>query len=157
FIVDTGVEKALRDDPDQAAPGGIIKSFMHLERMKVKVPLADWVANNKLDGVLMTHMHLDHITGMPDVPHGTPIYAGAEEVTGRALGHVVTQSSPDRALAGQEPISEWQYQADADGRFDGVIDVFGDGSLWALLVPGHTPGSTAFVARTAEGPVLLTG
>jgi glyoxylase-like metal-dependent hydrolase (beta-lactamase superfamily II) len=35
--------------------------------------------------------------------------------------------------------------------------VFGDGSLWALLVPGHTPGSTAYLARTTKGPVLLTG
>ena len=41
--------------------------------------------------------------------------------------------------------------------FDGVIDVFGDGSLWALYVPGHTPGSTAFLARTPNGPVLMTG
>jgi N-acyl homoserine lactone hydrolase len=38
-----------------------------------------------------------------------------------------------------------------------VIDVFGDGTVRALHVPGHTPGSTAFVARTPAGPVLLTG
>jgi glyoxylase-like metal-dependent hydrolase (beta-lactamase superfamily II) len=54
-------------------------------------------------------------------------------------------------------VSEWQFQPDADGRFAGVIDVFGDGSLWALLAPGHTPGSTAYLARTVNGPVLLTG
>jgi len=35
--------------------------------------------------------------------------------------------------------------------------VFNDGSLWALHVPGHTPGSTAYLARTGKGPVLLVG
>jgi glyoxylase-like metal-dependent hydrolase (beta-lactamase superfamily II) len=38
-----------------------------------------------------------------------------------------------------------------------VLDVFGDGSLWALWTPGHTPGSTAYLARTTTGPVLFTG
>jgi glyoxylase-like metal-dependent hydrolase (beta-lactamase superfamily II) len=37
------------------------------------------------------------------------------------------------------------------------LDVFGDGSVWALWVPGHTPGSVAYVVRTTHGPVLLTG
>ena len=45
----------------------------------------------------------------------------------------------------------------ATGTFDGVLDVFGDGSVWALSVPGHTPGSTAYLVRSKAGPVLLTG
>ena len=42
---------------------------------------------------------------------------------------------------------------------DGVyaIDIIGDGSLYALRAAGHTPGSTAYLARTTEGPVLFTG
>jgi glyoxylase-like metal-dependent hydrolase (beta-lactamase superfamily II) len=35
--------------------------------------------------------------------------------------------------------------------------VFGDGSFWAISVPGHTKGSNAYVARTASGPILFTG
>ncbi len=46
---------------------------------------------------------------------------------------------------------------DPDGRFAGILDVFGDGSFWALWTPGHTPGSTSYLARTARGPVLFTG
>ena len=41
--------------------------------------------------------------------------------------------------------------------FEGVVDIFGDGSAWALWVPGHTGGSTAYLLRTPRGPVLLTG
>lgn len=38
-----------------------------------------------------------------------------------------------------------------------MVDVFGDGTLWAIWVPGHTEGSTACLARTADGPVLFVG
>ena len=48
-------------------------------------------------------------------------------------------------------------QADPSGRFAGVLDLFGDGSLFAILVPGHTAGSVAYLARTPRGPVLFTG
>jgi glyoxylase-like metal-dependent hydrolase (beta-lactamase superfamily II) len=127
--------------------------------MKVHTALGDYLAahSDKLAGVMLTHAHLDHVAGMPDVPHGTPIYAGPGECTGTSLLNFAVRGPTDRALDGQGPVSEWAFQPDPDGRFDGVIDVFGDGSLWALYVPGHTPGSTAYVARTKTGPVLLTG
>jgi glyoxylase-like metal-dependent hydrolase (beta-lactamase superfamily II) len=159
YIVDTGVERALRDDPDHAAVRGIVASFMHREKMKIHVPLGDWLGqhNEPLRGVLLTHLHLDHVTGMPDVPKGTPIFTGPGETGDHALTNVVVRPNIDRALEGQAPIQEWQYKADAGGRFAGVLDVFGDGSLWALSMPGHTRGSTAYVARTPKGPVLLTG
>jgi len=38
-----------------------------------------------------------------------------------------------------------------------VNDVFGDGSFFAILTPGHTAGHTSYLARTTTGPVLLTG
>jgi glyoxylase-like metal-dependent hydrolase (beta-lactamase superfamily II) len=35
--------------------------------------------------------------------------------------------------------------------------VFGDGSFFAILTPGHTTGHVSYLARTAEGAVLMTG
>lgn len=158
FIVDTGVEKLLRDEPSKAAVRGPVASFMKLQKMTFHQPLGEWVAREKrLDGVFLTHLHLDHVTGMPDVPRGTPIYAGPGEATARGALNFAVRPSTDRALEGQEPISEWRPSADADGRFAGVIDVFGDGSVWAIHVPGHTPGSMAYLARTPSGPVLMVG
>jgi glyoxylase-like metal-dependent hydrolase (beta-lactamase superfamily II) len=37
-----------------------------------------------------------------------------------------------------------------------TIDVFGDGSLWAISVPGHTDDDVAFLVNGSP-PVLLTG
>ena len=158
FIVDTGVERRLRDAPGQSPMNGAVAAFMHIDRMKFRMPLGDWLPKQpKLQGVLLTHAHIDHISGMPDVPPGTPIYCGPGEASATAFLNLFIRGTMDGLLEGQEPLSEWAYAADADGRFDGVIDVFGDGSLWALWVPGHTPGSTAYVVRTTKGPVLLVG
>lgn len=159
FIVDTGVEKAFVADPEHALVSGLTKRLARLDTLKVHVDLATWLAQQPqaLSGVFLTHLHLDHIMGLRDVPRGTPIFVGAGE--GRAHGalNLFTRPIADRALAGHDALAEWQFQTDPEQRFAGVLDVFGDGSLWALHVPGHTPGSTAYLARTPKGPVLLAG
>ncbi|PTL85757.1 MBL fold metallo-hydrolase [Vitiosangium sp. GDMCC 1.1324] len=159
FIVDTGVEKALRDQPDKAAVRGLVASFLKRETMKFNDPLGDWLARQQepLQGVFLTHLHLDHIMGMPDVPAGTAVYTGPGEASDSSFMNMLAQGTANRQLEGKAPLSEWAYQPDATGRFAGVLDIFGDGSVWALWVPGHTPGSTAYVVRTPQGPVLLTG
>lgn len=159
FLVDTGVERALRDAPDRAAFRGLAARFMHVDRLVVRRPLGDWLAaeSSPVSGVLLTHLHLDHLTGMPDLPAGTPLYAGPGEATTRGLLNAFVRGATDRALDAKGAIRAWPFRRDATGRLDGVVDVFGDGTLWALLLPGHTPGSTAYLARTPSGPVLLTG
>ncbi|OJH37290.1 MBL fold metallo-hydrolase [Cystobacter ferrugineus] len=159
FLIDTGVERALRDAPDKAAIRGLVARELHAEKMDFAQPLGDWLSarSEPVAGVFFTHLHLDHVSGAPDLPKTTPLYAGPGETTPRGVLNVFTRGSIDRALAGLPPVSEWGFTADADGRFAGVVDVFGDGSFYALWTPGHTPGSTAYLARTTEGPVLFTG
>jgi glyoxylase-like metal-dependent hydrolase (beta-lactamase superfamily II) len=41
--------------------------------------------------------------------------------------------------------------------FDRVLDVFGDGSFWAIATPGHSPGHISYLAHASGGPVLITG
>jgi glyoxylase-like metal-dependent hydrolase (beta-lactamase superfamily II) len=67
------------------------------------------------------------------------------------------QGSTNTLLAGKQALQEWPFQPDPQQQFDGVVDVFGDGSLFAISVPGHTAGSTAYLVRSTQGPVLLTG
>ncbi|NTX41356.1 MBL fold metallo-hydrolase [Myxococcus sp. CA033] len=159
FIVDTGIETALRDAPEKAAMQGIVASAMNLEKLKVHQPLGEWLSKQPqpLAGVFLTHLHLDHLTGMADVPAGTPVYSGPGEAETRAFLNVLIKPNTDRALAGKAALSEWTYAAETGGLFEGAVDIFGDGSVWALWVPGHTPGSTAYLVRSTKGPVLLLG
>lgn len=159
FLVDTGVERALRDDPDHAAVQGLVARFMGVDKMKFGNDTASVVAREQggVAGVLMTHLHLDHITGMQDVPPGTPIYTGPGEAGARNLQNLFAQGNADRALAGHAPLGELPFAADPSGRFAGVLDLLGDQSVWAIWVPGHTPGSVAYLVRTPDGPVLFVG
>ncbi|MCA9631933.1 MAG: MBL fold metallo-hydrolase [Myxococcales bacterium] len=155
FVVDTGVEWALANQPESSLLGGLVGDVMHRERIRVKLDMRTWLArqNQPLRGVFLTHLHTDHIEGLPDVPLDVPVYAGRGETHGREFSHAFTASITDQALAGHPAVREWKFPADTRG----VVDVFGDGSFWALQVPGHTAGSTAYLARTTTGPVLMVG
>lgn len=159
YIVDSGVESALGDPTKEAAIRGLVGWFMKTDAMTIRNDTSSWLARQpvELAGVFMTHLHLDHVSGLPDVPDETKVYAGPGETAERAFQNVAVAPNIDRALEGKGPIREWAFEADRSGRFDGVIDIFGDGSVWALHVPGHTPGSTAYLVRTPHGPVLLVG
>jgi len=159
FIVDSGVERALSTDPERSAVRGIVRSAAGVDSIDVKVDLASWLARQPepLAGGFLTHLPLDHVLGLPDVPRGTPIFVGSGETRAGNVLNAFTRPTTDRALDGHVAVQEWQFERDPSGRFAGVLDVLGDGSIFALHVPGHTPGSTAFVVRTPRGPVLLTG
>lgn len=159
YLVDTGAERALRDDPEHAAIRGIVASYAHIEKMHVRTDTAAWIArqNEPVAGVFLTHLHVDHIAGMRDVPKAAVVYAGPGETAETSFVNLFVRPVVDSALAGKGPLREWRFAPDPAGVFEGVLDVFGDGTLWALWVPGHTPGSTAYLARTPDGPVLMVG
>lgn len=157
FIVDSGVATAFRD-PDSAPVSSLVASQMNFDALNVKASPAEWLENRgPLAGVFLTHIHLDHIMGLPDVPADVPVYLGPGETVDRSFMNLFVQGTLDGLLDGRPALREWQFEPDASGRFSGVIDVFGDGSFFAIHTPGHTVGSTAYLARTAQGPVLMVG
>jgi glyoxylase-like metal-dependent hydrolase (beta-lactamase superfamily II) len=94
---------------------------------------------------------------MPDVPATVPLYVGKGEATTRSFSNAFVNNATNALLDGKAALHEWEFAGPADQPLSGVIDVFGDGTLYAFNVPGHTPGSTAYLARTPKGPILLTG
>ena len=161
FLVDSGVEKAFRDAPTQAllVPGPITKKALHLDQLRIREPLGPWLEaqGTPLKGIFLTHLHLDHVLGLRDTPPGAAVYVGPREAQSRTMMNYVGRSVVDTALESKGPLNEWPFELHPADRFPGVVDVFGDGQLWALWTPGHTPGSVAYLARTPGGPVLMTG
>jgi glyoxylase-like metal-dependent hydrolase (beta-lactamase superfamily II) len=158
FFVDTGVERAFTADPSHALIHGLMGSLANLDRLQ---PLIDTDTllqrTGPVAGVFLTHLHADHVLGMRDIPASTPIYVGPGDTHAHSFMNLLTRGLYDQALEHKGALREIVFSPDASGRFAGVRDVFGDGSLWALWLPGHTPGTLALLARTPHGPVLLTG
>jgi N-acyl homoserine lactone hydrolase len=159
YLVDSGVERAFAKDPGNAVISGFLGSMAHVDRLKVRRDMASLLANEHgpVQGVFLTHLHADHVLGLRDVPRSTPIYVGAGDAEDSSFMNVFMRSVYNTALEGKGALREIHFAPDPDGTFRGLLDVFGDGSLWAISVPGHTPGSIALLARTPTGPVLLTG
>lgn len=108
-------------------------------------------------GVFLTHLHFDHIGGLIDLAPETAVFGGPGDAGERSWTNTLVGRPADTILKDKGPLREWAFRADPGGRFTGVLDLFGDGSVWALHVPGHSPGSTAYLVNTTQGPKLVVG
>jgi glyoxylase-like metal-dependent hydrolase (beta-lactamase superfamily II) len=138
LLWDTGVDVSIAgkgQDPD----GNRLDQTIVAQLAEVEVQPAD------IDFVGISHFHQDHTGQVANFPSAT-LLIGA----------------PDWQF-----VKEW---APAAGRFAHWIggagkveplkrdkDVFGDGLVTILRMPGHTDGHQALLVRLASGPVLLTG
>lgn len=154
YIVDTGV--AVDEDGGLAMLSGLAAKVIQPTDL-VDLSEALSARGVSLRGAFLTHMHIDHILGLADLPPDMPIYIGPEEQQYRKKGNGLLRPTYRRALDGRQPLEELDFSAGVQmGGLD-AIDFFGDGSLWVLHAPGHTPGSIVLLARTTEGPVLMLG
>jgi hypothetical protein len=85
----------------------------------------------------------DHVSGLRDVPASAIVYTGPGESSEKGPLNVLVRGVTDAALEGKGPTQEWAFPHEEGAAFDGVVDVFGDGTFWAIHVPGHTAGSTS--------------
>lgn len=158
YLVDSGVARSIAERSGDMPFGFFVRSAMDLDTLVVHVDTASWLAGRRepVRGVFLTHLHLDHVSGLPDLPKDTPLYVGPGDAAEKAFLHLFTRSSIDASLEGFGPLHEWQVSPEPDAPF-GVVDVFGDTSLYAIHVPGHTAGSMAYLVRSTEGPELVVG
>lgn len=153
YLIDTGVSRNLEARLNPLMREGLADMSVRIDR-----GLADWMTGRAAPAaVFLTHLHFDHVGGVIDLDPAVPIYLGRGDARethamNGLLGHPI-----DAILRGRTPLREWVFGPDPDGEFAGVLDVFGDGSVWALHTPGHSPGSTAYLINAVDGPKLVVG
>ena len=96
-----------------------------------------------IDIVGISHMHGDHTGQAADFP-GAKLLIGKKDLE-------LTKGPKD-------PFGPWRGAGAKVQPMDGGdIDVFGDGSVIALNLPGHTPTHMALLVKLASGNVMLSG
>jgi len=142
LLWDTGLAGELA-----GGPGGGEGPFRMSLRERLLPQLARiGVQPGQVTFVGVSHYHDDHIGQAADFPGATLLVGAAdwEAIRGRPA-----------TAARFRPWIEGQSRAQP---LRGDHDVFGDGSVTILNMPGHTPGHRALLVRLPRtGPVLLTG
>lgn len=152
FIVDSGISTRFENEDGNSDISFIVEKAMNMSALEVLLNTKNLSERlGGIAGVLLTHIHMDHIMGLSDLDSNVPVYIGPGDATLTTATHIATQGTTNRLLNNVTAFREWQFGD------DGVVDVFGDGSLWAIHSPGHTPGSIAYLARTTNGPQLMIG
>ncbi|MEI4508716.1 N-acyl homoserine lactonase family protein [Sphingopyxis sp. CCNWLW253] len=147
ILFDTGCSPEAAIDPE-ARWGGVARAmapiFAPEQAVVGQLGLAGLLPDD-IDVVVCSHLHPDHCGCNDHFPRATVICHAAEVAAARA---------PDGAAMGYLP-REWDNPQGFD-TFEGQRDLFGDGRIILLPVPGHTPGMTAaLVALDGDGEFLL--
>jgi len=112
-------------------------------------------AGADLDFALPTHAHWDHVCGLLDLP-GVPVYLHRTEREWVTTGSVAPVGGVRDSLEERATVDY-----DLDGppvlTFARSHDLFDDGSVVLVDLPGHTPGSVGVLLHTSTGHVLLAG
>ena len=152
FLIDSGVSESFVDAINNPDVSFIVKKAMNIAGVDTRLTTKDLIQkHSNIKGVLLTHIHVDHIMGLTDIASNIPVYSGPGDAQSTALINAATHGSTNRLLANVTSLQEWQFDE------QGIVDVFGDGSLWAISSPGHTPGTTAYLVRSNNGPQLIVG
>lgn len=137
LLIDTGLGR--NADAHLRMMPLLFRALSDVERGRPAVEQLDAAGYDRraLRGIILTHAHWDHVSGVEDFP-GTPVLVPAEER--RFIGHATMITAVARSLVGVR----WEEYGFTGGPYLGFPrshDVHGDGSVVIVPCPGHTPGS----------------
>jgi glyoxylase-like metal-dependent hydrolase (beta-lactamase superfamily II) len=163
-LIDTGHHASMAVDPTGSYGPFLGRGVKPHLRMGEGDALPDQLRKRGVDPgdvklVVMTHLHIDHASGVSQFPNATFVVTQREWDTatdgpGLKGGYVKRQF--DHAF-------DWRT-IDFDGdevssykSFGRTLDLLGDGSIRLAYTPGHTLGHMSIVVRTAGREFLVVG
>lgn len=163
ILFDTGLGSRTHERL-QRRPWRLLRRFapvVYGEHMQLLARLEQLeVQPERIEKVIMSHLHLDHSGGMQDLPWATFHTTQAEWDAGHG------QQTIKRMLSGyifedyrDATLSFEQFDEDRPvWPFPSSCDLLGDGSVVLLPTPGHTPGHLSAMITLKSGRcVVLAG
>jgi len=155
YLVDAGMDAACVDDPYGVMRGILVKKKLGRATQEPGTDIASVLDREdiSLQGVLLTHLHPDHVAGILDLPKDITYIVGEGE---RYINFPFIMRGDH--LAGIDALYEIDFASGIDlPPFGKCVDVFGDGSVWAISSSGHSPGHALYLVNGIEGQFLMTG
>ncbi len=164
FLIDTGLDTSFQKGEQGGGVRGMLADgYILTSRQEPGQDILSQLErvtsdDNQLKGVFFTHLHGDHSSGVPAIS-AQPEYQDVRWFVGKDETYVnYFMLYYSQHLAGIDVLEELDLAAAPMmpplGR---AVDVFGDGSFWAVSTPGHSNAHLSYVIMAPRGPILLTG
>ena len=158
ILIDCGFSKSFTDNPPYGNLSLIMKLFQKLNNIRYSQhPGQDFENHMKRlqinpAQVFLTHVHPDHTSGLPSLISDCTVSFGKKENS--LYYRLITGSH----LQGKK-INLLDFEADGFPLepFEKVLDVFNDGSFFAISTPGHTIDHIAYMVNTQPYQQLIVG
>lgn len=156
ILVDTGWDSSVRSHPVSTItfPMWFASKPVLPEGEAVDEQLAALgIAPKSLAMVLMTHMDIDHDSGLRLVREARHIMVSPEEYQALHSRQVRYVRKPWEGIT----LERMPLIKDPKAPFGESWDIFQDGSVMAYLTPGHTQGSVSVLVSGTNGFALIVG
>ena len=107
-----------------------------------------------LDLVLLSHLDCDHANGLKLVADAKKILVSEEELKFAINGSLVNRIRYNSAWWKGTNMETFEWNGD-EGPAGKSYDIFGDGSMKMINIPGHSDGLCALKIRNSEGKFVL--
>lgn len=163
-LIDTGLHPSVAVDKKQNLGRPLAATTARNWNMEPSQALPDQLRERGIEPsdvrlIVMTHLHLDHASGMVQFPDATFVISRQEWERAnepRAVRNGYVTSHFDHAFD-YRLIDFDGPDVDSFASFGRSFDLLGDGSIRVAFTPGHTMGHMSVILRAGEREVLLTG
>ncbi len=156
YLIDTGFDSSFANEVGGNFKGILKKLYFNNRYIQerssegIEVQLKEKHIN--LNGVFLTHIH-EHAAGSPSLPNEIPyVYGEGERET--SFFPLVYSNFFKNKMNLQKIAFSMGQNMPILGR---CVDIFGDGSFWAVSTPGHTKGHISYIINGKETQTFITG
>jgi N-acyl homoserine lactone hydrolase len=150
-LYDTGMHPQLQTDPGARLSERVLKlfgfgGFGAEDDVKSKLESIDRDPA-KIDYVINSHLHFDHVGGNGLIPNAAIVVQKREWEAANDPETAAKVGFNKADIAYGHPVKQ----------VEGEHDLYGDGSVVTIPTYGHTPGHQSLKVRTDKGEIVLTG